>query len=124
MNEKKEKYINSGVFGESLPILHLQAVSLLDVRLRTPGVYVLDLDFLNPQSKTRVSNYFGAYFVVTVGVRNASKTLKLTPGVHAVLADNLQITAIGSNNIMFQSTMLAVASGAPAPVLPQWTEAP
>lgn len=114
----------SGVFGESLTVSNLQRVGLLDVNFRTPGVYVLDLDFLNVQSKERVSNYFGAYFQVRVGVRNATKTLNLVPGVHAVLADSLQITAIGPNNIMFLGSWLAVASGAPAPVLPQWTEVP
>jgi len=113
-----------GVFGESLPISNLQQVGLLDVRLRVPGVYVLDLDFLNAQSKIRVSGYFNSYFIVRVGVRNATKTLNLVPGVHAVLADSLQITAVGPNNIMFLGNWLAVASGALAPVLPQWTEVP
>lgn len=113
-----------GVFGESLPISNLQQVGLLDVRLRVPGVYVLDLDFLNAQSKVRVPGYFNSYFIVRVGVRNATKTLNLVPGVHAVLADSLQITAVGPNNIMFLANWLAVASGALAPVLPQWTEVP
>lgn len=111
-----------GVFGESLPISNGKRVGLLDIRLNVPGVYVLDLDFLVEQSKERVPGYFGAYFIVRVGVRNATKTLKLIPGIHAVLADNLQITAVGPSGGMFLAKWLAIASGAPASVLPQWTE--
>lgn len=125
MSEPLKLQYNSGAVGEALHVSNMQQVGLLDVRFRAPGVYVLDLDFLLPQSKIRVGNYNGAHFVVRVGVRNAGKVLHLVPGVHAVLADSLQITAIGPPGQMFLADWLAVASGAPAPgVLPQWTEVP
>lgn len=120
----RQLVLNSGVFGEALPVRNFQRVSLLDVKLKAPGVYVLDLDFLEPASRLRVAAYAGAHFEVRVGVRNASKILRLAPGVHAVVADTLQITAIGATVGMAVFNWVAIASGAPAEVLPQWTEVP
>lgn len=124
MDKKEKTSIATGTFGESREIRPIQRIGVIDVRFDRPGVYVLDLDFLEPVSRLRVAAYFMAHFEVRVGVRGATKTLRLMPGVHSVLADALQIVAIGPNPIaLFR--WLAVASGAPVSgVLPTWVEMP
>lgn len=124
MDEKQKLSVATGTFGESREIRPIERIGLIDVRFLRPGVYVIDLDFLERESRQRVSGYFNAHFEVRVGVRGATKILRLMPGVHSVLADALQIVAIGPNPVaMFR--WLAVASGAPVSgVLPTWVEMP
>ena len=111
-------------YGENKLIRNLQRIVLIHVDTMQPSCYALDLDFLHTKTGVSVSDYKGAYFLVKCGLRNSKKTLALVPGVHVVLADSLEVVAIGPPTMLAVFEFRAIASCVPTEALPQWESIP